>query len=190
MTVVRRAILDWLGGQGRVSHPRADHRHRQPQSARVHVHRAQYVPSLRPCPTRCSRLTSPRLSHTASAEDGNATYIIPRPHPTGDGRFTTILGGKYQKDNWDTSFSAADAEGILARCAALAPALLDPATRVLAHNVGLRPARRGGPRIEAGRVGVPMPAREWLASDVDAGAKCAEGEVLLVHAYGFGWVHL
>ena len=39
-------------------------------------------------------------------------------------------------------------------------------------------------------MGVPMPAREWLASDVDAGAKCAEGEVLLVHAYGFGWAHL
>ncbi|KAI0660694.1 nucleotide-binding domain-containing protein [Cubamyces menziesii] len=121
----------------------------------------------------CTELTS--------AEDGNATYIIPRPHPSGDGRFTTILGGKYQKDDWDTSFSAADAEGILARCAALAPAIRDPATRILRHNVGLRPARRGGPRVEAETLGVPAKSR-WLTDEPEG----EKGTVLVVHAYGFG----
>ena len=61
---------------------------------------------------------------TGASSDNTATYIIPRPGP--GGAFTTILGGKYQTDNWDTSFSAADARGILDRCAALAPALPHP----------------------------------------------------------------
>ncbi|KAI0640029.1 nucleotide-binding domain-containing protein [Trametes polyzona] len=114
-----------------------------------------------------------------TADDGNATYIIPRPAP--DGKWTTILGGKYQKDNWDTSFSAADAQGILDRCAALAPAVKAPETRVLGHNVGLRPARRGGPRVEAERLALPMKCA-WL-SEEPLGEK---GTVLVVHAYGFG----
>ncbi|EIW64128.1 nucleotide-binding domain-containing protein [Trametes versicolor FP-101664 SS1] len=118
----------------------------------------------------CTELTS--------AEDGNATYIIPRPAPGG---WTTILGGKYQKDNWDTSFSAADAQGILDRCAALAPAIKDPETRILRHNVGLRPARRGGPRVEAEKLNLPL-KNQWLVEELPE----EKGAVLLVHAYGFG----
>ncbi|KAI0673753.1 nucleotide-binding domain-containing protein [Trametes maxima] len=121
----------------------------------------------------CTELTS--------ADDGNATYIIPRPSPTG---ITTILGGKYQKDNWDTSFSATDAEGILERCAALAPAIKDPETRVLRHNVGLRPARRGGPRVEAELVDVPLKSALLVQSEETLGSQ--QGSVLVVHAYGFG----
>ena len=113
--------------------------------------------------------------------NGDVTYIIPRPAKNDSG-FTTILGGKYQEGNWDTSFSAADARGILDRCAALAPAVKDAAaTRIVRHNVGLRPARRGGPRVEAETLGVPAKSR-WL-TDEPQGEK---GTVLVVHAYGFG----
>ncbi|KAI8990617.1 nucleotide-binding domain-containing protein [Trametes punicea] len=118
----------------------------------------------------CTELTT--------SNDGNATYIIPRPCPNG---FTTILGGKYQKDSWDTSFSAEDAEGILERCSALAPAIQDPETRILRHNVGLRPARRGGPRVEAEKLDLPIKTK-WL-TDAPQGER---GTVLVVHAYGFG----
>ncbi|KAI9057755.1 nucleotide-binding domain-containing protein [Trametes sanguinea] len=113
-----------------------------------------------------------------SSNDGNATYIIPRPSPNG---FTTILGGKYQKDNWDTSFNAEDAEGIIERCAALAPAIKDPETRILRHNVGLRPARRGGPRVEAEKLDIPVKDK-WLTEESHGD----KGTVLVVHAYGFG----
>ncbi|KAH9849253.1 FAD dependent oxidoreductase [Lenzites betulinus] len=126
----------------------------------------------------CTELTS--------AEDGNATYIIPRPAP--DGKWTTILGGKYQAGDWDTSFSAADARGILARCAALCPAIADPATRVLRHNVGLRPARRGGPRVETEALDLPWKT-EWLTEGVEeaeTGSAGEAGTVLVVHTYGFG----
>ncbi|CDO73023.1 hypothetical protein BN946_scf185007.g77 [Trametes cinnabarina] len=118
----------------------------------------------------CTELTN--------SDDGNATYIIPRPSPNG---FTTILGGKYQKDNWDTSFSAEDAEGIIERCAALAPAIKDPETRILRHNVGLRPARRGGPRVEAEKLDLPVKSK-WLTEELHG----KQGTVLVVHAYGFG----
>ncbi|KAI0756278.1 nucleotide-binding domain-containing protein [Daedaleopsis nitida] len=116
---------------------------------------------------------------------GDATYIIPRPWPNAHG-FTTVLGGKYQPGAWDTSFSAADARGILARCAALAPAVADPATRVRAHNVGLRPARTGGPRVEAEWVDAPLAEDEDADTDMDEGRGRERGRVLVVHAYGFG----
>ena len=125
--------------------------------------------------------------HTGASSDNTATYIIPRPAPGTPSGFTTILGGMYEPHVWDTSLRAADARGILARCAALQPAVAAPETRVLGHNVGLRPARKGGPRVEAAPLRVPLPAgAQWLAGDVDPGARCAEGEVLVVHAYGFG----
>jgi len=91
--------------------------------------------------------------------------MIPRPSPEGQ----VLLGGTFQPNNWDVSLDMPTARGILERCTALAPELANDETRVLAHNVGLRPARKGGPRVET----------EW----VDASSK---GKTLVVHAYGFG----
>ena len=98
---------------------------------------------------------------------------------------SSVLGGKYQEGNWDTSFSAEDARGILDRCAALVPAVKDKETKILRHNVGLRPARKGGPRVEAEWINVPR-TTDWITAD--ASASTATGRVLVVHAYGFGWV--
>jgi len=72
-----------------------------------------------------------------------------------------VLGGVAQEDDEDRAPRAADAEGILARCAAIEPRLAG--ARVLAHEVGLRPARPVV-RVEAERV----------------------GEALVVHDYGHG----
>ena len=120
------------------------------------------------------------------AADGNVTYIIPRPWPNASG-FTTILGGKYQEGNWDTSFSAADAQGILDRCAKLVPAIKDKDTKILKHNVGLRPARKGGPRVESEWLDIPCKT-EWITAVEDSASAAATGKVLVVHAYGFGCV--
>ncbi|TFK87596.1 nucleotide-binding domain-containing protein [Polyporus arcularius HHB13444] len=119
-----------------------------------------------------------------AGDSADATYIIPRPWSNAIG-FTTILGGKYQRDNWDTSFSPEDARGILERCTALAPAVADKETRILKHNVGLRPARRGGPRVEAEWVDLPRKT-EWLTHEEHASENDTKGTVLVVHAYGFG----
>ena len=124
---------------------------------------------------------------TGASSDNTATYIIPRPAPGTASGFTTILGGMYEPHVWDTSLRAADARGILARCAALQPAVAAPETRVLGHNVGLRPARKGGPRVETLPFRVPLTTDEQrIAGDVNSSAEGAEGEVLVVHAYGFG----
>ncbi|GBE84952.1 FAD dependent oxidoreductase [Sparassis latifolia] len=108
--------------------------------------------------------------------DGDATYIIPRPSPTGH----VLLGGTYQEGSWDTSLDFSSAQGIFERCAALAPALRDKETRILSHNVGLRPARKNGARIEV----------EWLdgshKSELLPASAGPDGRVLIVHAYGFG----
>lgn len=142
------------------------------------------VPSYYPTPIPTDFASPNYLAGTEPL--GDATYIIPRPWPNAQG-FTTVLGGKYQEGSWDLSFSADDARGILARCTALAPAIADAQTRILRHNVGLRPARKGGPRVEAEWVDTPR-ATDWLSDEahVVEGAEIQKkGVVLVVHAYGF-----
>ena len=113
---------------------------------------------------------------------GEATYIIPRPAPPGE----VLLGGTFQPDNWDTSLDTATARAIFARCTSLAPQLKDKETRVLRHNVGLRPARKGGPRVEAAWADMPLHSELLpLPEGEEAGQR---GRLLIVHAYGFGWV--
>ncbi|KZT08689.1 nucleotide-binding domain-containing protein [Laetiporus sulphureus 93-53] len=112
-----------------------------------------------------------------ASDDGAATYIIPRPFPAGH----VLLGGTYQLDDWDTSVSVPAAKGILARCTALAPQLASPETRILSHNVGLRPARKGGARVEAEYLDLPVKSELFPAD-----TKGPKGRVLVVHAYGFG----
>ncbi|PCH34190.1 FAD dependent oxidoreductase [Wolfiporia cocos MD-104 SS10] len=109
--------------------------------------------------------------------NGEATHMIPRPSPAGN----VLLGGTFQPGNWDTSMDAATARGILARCAALAPVLASKETQVLGHNVGLRPARKGGPRVEVEWVDTPLQSELLPVPE-----SSAAGRVMVVHAYGFG----
>ena len=112
--------------------------------------------------------------------NGGVTYIIPRSGLDG----TVLLGGSFQVHNWDTSYDEVTAEEIFARCAALQPMLLDKENvQVLSHNVGLRPAREGGPRVEIEWIKLPLVG--GLVPRLD-GSIPQERKVMVLHAYGFG----
>ncbi|WVF67723.1 hypothetical protein IAT40_002482 [Kwoniella sp. CBS 6097] len=121
-------------------------------------------------------------------------YIIPRPGPEGH----VVLGGTYLKNVWETTPDLSTAQRILRDCFNLCPELAGPPAQngkkktwqdieVVAHNVGLRPARNGGPRLELveRRVG-ENGGREALVPKV-AHAEGDKGrKVAVIHAYGIG----
>jgi glycine/D-amino acid oxidase-like deaminating enzyme len=112
------------------------------------------------------------------------TYIIPRP---GKGQpDTAILGGTFQPGNWDTSLDMQIARGIFDRCAALAPCLKSAESKILKHNVGLRPGRDGGPRVELERIALPLQSTHDLIPWNGNPTSDREQSMLVVHAYGFG----
>jgi D-amino-acid oxidase len=94
-----------------------------------------------------------------------------------------LLGGTFEANNWDTSINIPTANRILAQTKAAEPALNEPTTRIHAHNVGLRPGREGGPRVEAQFVNVPS-TDDLIPRLSDASA--VKKRRLVVHAYGFG----
>ena len=94
-----------------------------------------------------------------------------------------LLGGTFQINNWDTSIDFPTARGILARAQALVPELADPPLRIHAHNVGLRPGREGGPRVEVQFV--VAPSKDTVAPKLSE-ASADTKTTLVVHAYGFG----
>jgi len=108
-----------------------------------------------------------------------ATYLIPRASTPG----MVLVGGTFQPNNWDTSLSIPTARGILARAKEAVPALAEPTTRIHSHNVGLRPAREGGPRVEAQFFNVPS---EDSLVPRPSGSPAGTKTTLVVHAYGFG----
>ena len=71
--------------------------------------------------------------------------IIPRP-----GSGTTIVGVTREPNIWDTAINHSSAKRILEHGRALAPELLneDGEFDVLKVQVGLRPSRKNGPRVE------------------------------------------
>jgi D-amino-acid oxidase len=85
----------------------------------------------------------------------SGSYVHPRSTDV-------VLGGTFQEDDWSTAPDPATSDAILARCRRLVPELAG--APVLGERVGLRPARHGGPRLEAVTV--------------------AEGRI--IHAYGHG----
>ncbi|KAI9444753.1 nucleotide-binding domain-containing protein [Lactarius indigo] len=107
------------------------------------------------------------------------TYLIPRAATPG----MVLVGGTFQPNNWDTSLSIPTARDILARAKELVPALAEPTTRIQAHNVGLRPGREGGPRVEAQFV--DLPSEDALVPKLSEASGKARS-ILVVHAYGFG----
>ncbi|KAF9874532.1 d-amino acid [Colletotrichum karsti] len=76
--------------------------------------------------------------------DNDTTYVFQRPLAGG-----IVLGGCRQDGNWDKNVDPELAKTIMERCCALAPELGRPEDlKVIKHGVGLRPGRKGGPRIE------------------------------------------
>ncbi|KAI9702575.1 MAG: hypothetical protein M1836_001055 [Candelina mexicana] len=102
-----------------------------------------------------------RKAITWIRENGGVSYVIPRPGGGG-----TILGGCKQDGNWDETVDEDLAKQILTSCKELAPELVDEKNgefEVLGHQVGFRPSRRGGLRVEG--------------EELDGGGK-------VVHCYG------
>lgn len=91
------------------------------------------------------------LSGTDDGED-EACYIMTRAAGGG-----TILGGCYQKGNWDSQVDPNLAVRIMKRAVAVCPALTGGKSiehlDIVRHGVGLRPVREGGTRIEREDVG-------------------------------------
>ncbi|KAH7138541.1 hypothetical protein B0J11DRAFT_514692 [Dendryphion nanum] len=89
----------------------------------------------------------------------DTTYVFPRILGGG-----VILGGSRQDNNWSPEVDHELAREIMDSCCKVCPELGRPEDlQVISHNVGLRPSRKGGPRIEVER---------W------------EGGTPVVHAYG------
>ncbi|KIV92712.1 hypothetical protein PV10_03984 [Exophiala mesophila] len=71
------------------------------------------------------------------------------PRPLGGG---VIIGGTRRDDDWTAEPDMQLAERIKQRCCEIAPELGQPKDLlVISHNVGLRPSRKGGARVELER---------------------------------------
>nr|WP_296070955.1 FAD-dependent oxidoreductase [uncultured Actinoplanes sp.] len=89
---------------------------------------------------------NPGLDVSVRDEDNPAgiTYVHPRTHDV-------VLGGTFDAGNWSVDPDPAEAAAIVRRCLSLVPEL--SGVRIRGSRVGLRPARHGGPRVEAdGRI--------------------------------------
>lgn len=124
-----------------------------------------------------------KMVDISGTDDGGdeACYVMTRAAGGG-----TILGGSYQKDNWDSQIDPNLAVRIMKRAVELCPALtggrgiehLD----IIRHGVGLRPVREGGTRVEKERIG-----DTWVVHNYGAGGAgyqssygCAQAAVHLI----------
>jgi D-amino-acid oxidase len=90
-----------------------------------------------------------RVARTRKGE-GYIAYTIPRP-----GSGTTVLGGVNDPGNWSEVIDEHLHKEILERAKKLAPELLnaDSSYTVIGRQVGFRPSRVGGHRVELERIG-------------------------------------
>jgi D-amino-acid oxidase len=75
--------------------------------------------------------------------DDEVTYIVPRP-----GTDTFILGGTKTANAYDAEPTPEISKGIIQRCKKLLGGETEAQFEILAEQVGLRPGRKGGPRVE------------------------------------------
>jgi D-amino-acid oxidase len=113
--------------------------------------------------------------------DDEVCYIMQRA--VGGG---TVLGGTYQKGNWESQPDPNQALRIMKRAVEICPALTGgkgiEALSVVRHGVGLRPLRLDGVRVEKEQVG-----KTWVVHNYGHGGwgyqgsyGCAEKAVELV----------
>lgn len=113
---------------------------------------------------------------------GEAVYIIPRPGSDG----CVILGGTNLKDDYSTLPRKETAERILQNAYKVCPALAGPHgtswrdIEIVAHNVGLRPSREGGLRLEIEEREIK---HDYL---LPAAAASTPRKVAVLHCYGIG----
>lgn len=120
------------------------------------------------------------LSGTNDGDD-EACYIMARAAGGG-----TVIGGSYQKGNWESQPDPNLATRIMKRAVQACPELTGgkgiETLDVIRHAVGLRPVREGGTRIEKERMG-----KLWIVHNYGAGGAgyqssygCADAAVKLV----------
>lgn len=120
------------------------------------------------------------ISGTDDADD-EVCYIMQRAAGGG-----TILGGTYQKGNWNAQPDPDQAERIMRRAVEICPALTNgkgiEELDVIRHGVGLRPIRESGVRIEKEKIG-----DTWVVHNYGHGGwgyqasyGCSEGVVEIV----------
>lgn len=105
-----------------------------------------------------------------ATEGGSPTYVVPRAD-------TIVVGGTEQRGEWSRTPDPATAEDILARATALVPALAG--AKVVAHRVGLRPAR---PSIRLERSGEVVHCYGLGGAGVTLSWGCADEVAELVDA--------
>ena len=99
-------------------------------------------PALYPIRGQVVKVKAPHVQQVFVADlDGFTSYAIPR----GD---CVIIGGTHDDDEWDIMPDRDEAEAIMKRAAAFLPRGYMDNAEILGHWSGLRPARRGGARLE------------------------------------------
>ncbi|WBO62591.1 FAD-dependent oxidoreductase [Streptomyces camelliae] len=92
-------------------------------------------PAVRPVRGQLVVVENPGITTWFTSVDHSSaasTYFIPQP-------WGLLLGGTAEEDDWSLAPDPATAAAIVARCSAVRPEIA--AARILAHRVGLRPAR-------------------------------------------------
>jgi D-amino-acid oxidase len=90
-------------------------------------------------------------------------------------------------NDWDLSVNWDTAKDMLDRAKRYIPELLDPDVRIKKYNVGLRPARKDGPRVETELYLWPNEKSNLNpASAVESLG--TQRKTIVLHAYGFGFV--
>lgn len=124
-----------------------------------------------------------KMMSLSGTDDGpeEACYVMTRAAGGG-----TILGGCYQKGNWESQVDPSLAVRIMKRAVSSCPSLtggkgiehLD----IIRHGVGLRPVREGGTRIERERIDGVFVVHNYGAggSGYQSSYGCAQAAVKLV----------
>ncbi|QLE70617.1 FAD-dependent oxidoreductase [Streptomyces rectiverticillatus] len=102
-------------------------------------------PLVHPVQGQVVVVENPGVDEWLAAEDhdtGEILYVLPQP-------YGVVLGGTAREHVWDRTPSPGTARSIVSRCARAHPRLAG--ARVLAHRVGLRPARSPA-RLETDRL--------------------------------------
>lgn len=94
-----------------------------------------------------------KMYSISGTDDGSDEVMYIMTRAAGGG---TILGGCYQKDNWESQPDPSLAIRIMKRCVEMCPKLTDGKgiehLDIIRHGVGLRPVRQGGTRIEREKI--------------------------------------
>ena len=124
-----------------------------------------------------------KMIDVSGTDDGDdeACYIMTRAAGGG-----TILGGSYQKRNWDSTVDPNLAVRIMKRAVQICPELTDSKgiehLDIIRQGVGLRPVRENGTRVEKELIG-----NTWVVHNYGAGGAgyqssygCAQSAVALI----------